>query len=439
MKRWTKRRLYAAGIAMALGLGTLAGATSGASAHVKATAADVVTLNLESVNTVQNAWEAVIPDFEAKYPDIHINATYLNSATSSALLAAQIQAGNAPDVYSASAGTGTSTSIWPLAANGKLLALTGTPLVKELPKSGVLPHSYKGQVYGFPMAVSTNGIFYNTTLFKQLKLKVPTTLSQVYTLCKTIKADGKIPIALGFAGNTTNIGVMLLQLENEFVYGQNRNWVVDRESSTSRVTFANTPGWRALFQFVFNLSSDGCFGTDPAGISYPTGAGNLVASGQAVMEFLSGGTINSVTSINPNIPYAMFEVPPDNSGKHTVASIGYNLSVAANALTKYPAQVKTFLDFVGGPDDAKWALNAASISPENLTKGIFPSYLAASDAPLAKKGRLSLNQGILLPYPTVNTALNNDLEGIITGQQTVSGALTDLDDAWNAAAAAANN
>jgi raffinose/stachyose/melibiose transport system substrate-binding protein len=395
-----------------------------------ASKSDVVTINFESVNTVQNAWKGIIDDFQVKYPNIHVNATYLDSVSASTLLPTQLQAGNAPDIFTASAGTGSSTSIWPLAQAGKLLDLSGLPLVKSIPKSGLAVHSYQGKVYGFPMAVSTNGVFYNTDLFKQLKLTPPTNLSDFFALCRKIKADGKIPIALGTAGSTVGVSVLLLQLENEFVYAQDGNWV--NKLIAGKVNFSSSPLWRAMFQTIANLSKDGCFNSQPAGTSYPTGAANLVASGQAVMEFLSGGTINSVTSINPNIHYAMFELPPDNSsGKHTYASIGYNLSYAANAATKHPAEVKTFLSFAAGADeDYRWATLASSVAPLNLVKGLWPSYLADSDRVLAKAGRVSLNQSILLPKTSVNTVLTNDIIGLLTGQETVSSALAALDKAW---------
>src|SRR5580700_6137192 len=164
MTQARKKRIGRRAIA-ALATAALAVGASGASASPTAKS-DVVTLNLEYANTVQNAFEATIADFEGKYPDIQINATYLDTSTETALLATQIQSGSAPDLFVASAGTGTPTSIWTLAQAGKLLDLSGSPFVKNIPPSGLGSHSYNGQVYGFPLAVSTNGLFYNTALFK---------------------------------------------------------------------------------------------------------------------------------------------------------------------------------------------------------------------------------------------------------------------------------
>ena len=77
-----------------------------------------------------------------------------------------------------------------------------------------------------------------------------------------------------------------------------------------------------------------------------------------------------------------------------------------------------------------WATDAGSIAPLNAIKGLFPSYLAASDAPLAKAGRLVVNQSSEIPNPAFNTAVINAVIGVITGQESVSSALSDLDKAW---------
>jgi raffinose/stachyose/melibiose transport system substrate-binding protein len=391
---------------------------------------DTVTLTMMYPNTVQNAWTKTIADFEHKYPNIVIKPQYVDGITGNTLLATQLQAGNAPDIFSVAAGTGSPTAIWTAGPAGKLFDFTGAAWTKRIPPNGVKYFTSNKKIYGWPMAVSTNGVLYNTDLFKQLKLHVPVNLKDALAQCKTIKAHGKIPYALGFAGSTVGVSVMVLQLTNQFVYGQDKDWVSKRIAK--KVTFASSPLWKNLFTAVSNLSKNGCFNDNPAGTSYPTGAGNLVASGQAVMEFLSGGTVNSVTSINPNLKYAMFQFPPDNSGgKHTVASIGFALNIGANAATNHPAEVKKFFNFITDADvDVTWATAAGSIAPLNAIKGLFPSYLAASDAPLAKAGRLVVNASSEIPNPAFNTAVINAVIGVITGQETVSSALAALDKSW---------
>ena len=414
---------------LALGCVVLALGAVSASAGVSRSK-DVVTLNATLVNTVQNAWEQTIQTFEEKYPNIHINATYLDSTSLATLIGTQLQAGNAPDIFTGGPGVGP-TGIATLAPEGKLLDLSDAKWVKRIPASGIAGFTWNNKVWGWPNALGTNGVFYNVDVFKQLKLKPPTNLSDVFALCKKINAAGKVPIALGIAGSLVGIQVMALQLEQQFVFGRDPNWVSERIAN--KVTFSSSPLWRAMFQTIVNLNKDGCFEPNPVGTSYPNGAASLVASGQAAMEFLSGGTVASVTSVNPNINYKMFELPPDNSGgKHTVASVGWSLSTVANGATKHPAEVKTFFNYIADPDvDYTWAKLAGSIAPLDASKGIFPDYLKDADAPLAKAGRLLINPSWQIPSTAFTNAWTNDIVGLFTGQQTVTSALADLDKSWS--------
>ena len=116
---------------LAAGVG---GATAGPTA--KAAAKDDVTLTLMYPNTVQNAWTKTIEDFEHKYPNIKINAQYVESLTGNTLLATQLQAGNGPDLFSVGAGTGSSTAIWNAGPAGKLLDLSSSPWVKRIRRTG---------------------------------------------------------------------------------------------------------------------------------------------------------------------------------------------------------------------------------------------------------------------------------------------------------------
>jgi len=90
---------------LALGCVVLALGAVSASAGVSRSK-DVVTLNATLVNTVQNAWEQTIQTFEEKYPNIHINATYLDSTSLATLIGTQLQAGNAPDIFTGGPGVG---------------------------------------------------------------------------------------------------------------------------------------------------------------------------------------------------------------------------------------------------------------------------------------------------------------------------------------------
>ena len=77
-----------------------------------------------------------------------------------------------------------------------------------------------------------------------------------------------------------------------------------------------------------------------------------------------------------------------------------------------------------------WATNAGSIAPLNAIKGMFPSYLAAADAAESQGGPPSGRPVERDPDPAFNAAVLEEEIGVITGQESVSSALSDLDKAW---------
>lgn len=67
----------------------------------------------------------------------------------------------------------------------------------QLMESAVGQASYNGHVYAVPYQnVSMSGIFYNKEMFDKYGLKEPTTLSELETICDTLKENGITPFAL---------------------------------------------------------------------------------------------------------------------------------------------------------------------------------------------------------------------------------------------------
>ena len=68
--------------------------------------ADVVTLNWTLVNTVQNAWEQTIHDLRGEVSEHPDQRDLPRQRELSTLIRTQLQAGNAPDIFTGGAGTG---------------------------------------------------------------------------------------------------------------------------------------------------------------------------------------------------------------------------------------------------------------------------------------------------------------------------------------------
>ncbi|MDW8339710.1 MAG: ABC transporter substrate-binding protein, partial [Thermoleophilia bacterium] len=76
--------------------------------------------------------QAVIEKFQQRYPNIKVDATFLPIGTAYAqALRTQLQAGNAPDVFYVTAGSGGLQSVLPLAREGYVADLSRRPWAKD--------------------------------------------------------------------------------------------------------------------------------------------------------------------------------------------------------------------------------------------------------------------------------------------------------------------
>src|SRR5258708_3048686 len=188
------RRGNAVGAVLAIAV-LLVGACGGSAPTASESPKTPVTLNLTMHNAYKAATDQLIANLSSAYPYIEIKATYLTGGQINQIVPTQFQAGNAPDVLWMGAGTGGPVTAGTLGKAGKVLDLSNRAWVKDV--AAVAPEaSYNGKIYGFPVGLTPAAVFYNSQLFKQLGLTVPGTFTQLLTMCKQIRAAGKIPFAL---------------------------------------------------------------------------------------------------------------------------------------------------------------------------------------------------------------------------------------------------
>jgi raffinose/stachyose/melibiose transport system substrate-binding protein len=419
------RRLMGATITIGV-TALVAGCSSGGTS---AQGSGSVTLTALINSAYQQGTSNAITEFEKANPTVKINATYLPSAQLQTTLLTQLQAGNAPDIFWMNGGAGAPDSPVDLAKEGRLLDLSNQPWANQL---GVLKDSadYNGKVYAWMSGVAPDAIYYNTQLFKQMGLSVPTTFSQLLSLCGQIKKAGKIPIAFSADATGSSVGISLADVAmGSDVYGPDPNW--NEQKSDNQATFANTPGWKTLLQSIVDMRNAGCFNPQPSGTSL-TQLATMVASGNAVMTVSNSALFATVLAVDPKFPEGAFAMPAATAGK-TRLTVFEVPDYGINKDTKHPAQAEAFLDFLAQPS-ATSAFNhlANLISPIEIQKGSAPPW-AKQLVPYFQTNRVVSEPTQFWP----NSGLRNlimvpDITGLFTGQETVSSILQDLDKNWNA-------
>jgi raffinose/stachyose/melibiose transport system substrate-binding protein len=151
-----------------------------------------VTLKLLAAIQNEQGTDVIIANFQRVYPNIRVEATYVDSTAYGPLLLTQLQAGNEADIFTGSLGGSSNTSSYPLAAQGRLLDLSGSPWVKRVVSDARRYSSRQHKIYALPLGYNLQGLMYNTDLFASLGLKEPTTFNELLALCGKIRAAGKI-------------------------------------------------------------------------------------------------------------------------------------------------------------------------------------------------------------------------------------------------------
>jgi len=196
MNRRSILRIVSLGAAAALGVGTLAGcSTGGGGDDGQVTITWWHNATQEPLNSV---WEDVAAEFEEANPGVNVEVTgYQNEELQRTLIPNALRAGGdqAPDLFQ-QWGAGE------LAAQveaGYLMDLSDQ-VGEELDAIGATaaPWQLDGATYGLPFSFGVEGFWYNTELFEQAGItEAPTTLDELNDAVATLKDAGITPIAVG--------------------------------------------------------------------------------------------------------------------------------------------------------------------------------------------------------------------------------------------------
>lgn len=132
---------------------------------------------------------------EAAYTELHPNVTFTNIYYNQGTdyfpqLSTALSSGDQPNIIMGNPG------LYPdLVSEGFVMDLTDNETIKamNLPSGDLGDVSANGRIYGFPIDFKSWGIFYNKTIFEDLGLEVPTTLTELNALQDKLIAAGIDP------------------------------------------------------------------------------------------------------------------------------------------------------------------------------------------------------------------------------------------------------
>jgi raffinose/stachyose/melibiose transport system substrate-binding protein len=286
--------------------------------------------------------KAVATGFKAKYPNIPFEWVALgNDALKDKTKVAMAANSGLPEVFQSWGGT----VLGGYADAGRLLDLTSE--LKGIPASAAARDamSWKGKIYGVAPFFAIAGMYVNEGLFKEMNLKVPTTLAELDKVADALKAKGIQPFACGAKDKWPALATYMYLVDR---YGGN---IFDK-AAARKARFDNVAFVKAAQRYQ-DWVKKGYFGDKPLGEAYGD-ANQLMATGKAAMQVTGtwmAGNYASQDFTDQTIGFYAFPVLKGGKGPVTdvmgMTDIGF---AATNVAKNSKANVVTFFKFAMSPD-----------------------------------------------------------------------------------------
>lgn len=387
----------------------------------------------------QSDMEYGIKAYEAQHPNVTVDYTYYNySPQFLTALKTAAATHTLPDIIGLQPGSLTQQYRADLAPLNSLAASTWgakwTKLVYPVDLDQMTMGNPKGNnnYYVLPLVSQVLGVWYDTKLFSQLHLSVPTTLAQLVKESQTLTNHGYLPMYQGGAGSWQDENLFMTLADQEKANSfQDAQLGTVKWTSPSMLKAMET--WRALF-------TDGVFQSGALGDEgYPTGA-DLFAAGRVGMVYFGSWWLQEAEFPPPLPPlvvgmkgFGYFPFPAISAGNKPGAIVG-GIDEGAGLTT------------TGASNPAAWQFLASIADGAGttaiLSKGFndLPSFTNTKTPSLAPRVMTLYKQQLkLLPKaenqrfysPVLQTVVDNALAAVAAGTETPAAALASVQSTQN--------
>lgn len=291
------------------------------------------------------AYNQMFAAFEKTHPDIKVDFVATRDTEYETRLGTALRANRGPDI----AQLKPYGELQPLVDAGYLVKLDG-----KIPAlSSFYPNALDGArsikdhgVYGVPYSLVNMGVFYNKTMFAKYGIAIPKTYDQFVQACKTLKAAGVTPIAIGGANGTGWELELGLGVVGPNTYGGNAFW---SDIESGKATFTD-PRFVAAIQRMVDLAP--YYSPGFKGLSYDTAISQFI-NGQAAMFFGGSFENGNIRTQNPKLDYSIFPFPPNKVGETDWVSAFADGSFGLVAQSHHQKAALEVLNFMASQQFAK--------------------------------------------------------------------------------------
>jgi raffinose/stachyose/melibiose transport system substrate-binding protein len=272
-----------------------------------------------------------------------------------------------------------------------------------------------GAIVSVPAVTNTVIVYYNRGLFRQHGLEVPNTLDELKKIGGVLSAKGLMPIAYP-AGQDRNF-----PLFPYYTYlGGTKADKLMREADLGLKPWTS-PELVAGAEFVDMMAKSGLYAKGPLGIKEPD-AIQIFATGRSAMFWGGQWMRRSIrAALPPNFELGLFPFPAVVPGglKPVLSSVGITLTV--NARSKQPALAFEMIKAITGAwgkieytknlglsPNGPISADAIAYQMQSLKDPLYPEFLKLQPTGTTR----------VIFTPTVEEAMTQGMQAIITGQKT---------------------
>lgn len=350
-------------------------------------------------SNVEAAYKQLYPNASIQW-DVLLGAQYFDK------LKAEFASNTAPDVIFQNT-TGA------FAEAGYLADLSGEEWAGKLHGGSLAYAKSGGKVYGLPMGMDAQGIWYNKSLFTELGLSAPQTWEQFTQVNEAVKAAGITPIALGFKDLWT--ATMIVELMGQSIgYESSPTFGEDLYSGAKALDGAEM---QQIMGKIQDFRDKGFFNANALSIDWPQ-SGELFTSGKAAMIIQGAwmpGTAqeNFATKGHGAFELGYFPMMSDSGYRDIRVNVGAIASV--NAESELIQEAKDLIAVIA---------SEPVYAPYNLGNGSIPAIAGIqaefTDPALvelqAALGEATSSLGYMLYIPESSlTVLSETLAAVVSG------------------------
>jgi len=382
-----------------------------------------VTITIESWRNDDLAiWQdSIIPAFEAKYPNIHVEFTPTAPAEYNGVLNTKLEGGTAGDLITCRP-FDTSLQLFDKGYLADITDLPGMDNFGDVAKSAWITDD-GASVFCVPMASVIHGFFYNKDIFDANGLEEPTTRDEFFAVLNTLKDNGETPLVMGSADQWEAATMGFQNIGPVYWKGEEgRKALIDGTAKYTDAPYVQT--WQDLAEWAPYLP------TGYEAVKYPD-AQALFTLGKGAI-YPTGSWEIGLFEKDADFNMGIFPPYVQNAGDTCYISDHTDIAMGMNAATAHPEETRTFLEWMTSQEFAELYSNALpgfftlanyDITLENAIANEFLGWRQTCESTIRNSYQI-LSRG----EPNLENELWRVSAGVLNGTLTPEGAAQEIQD-----------